>query len=117
MITPGCLSPALASMLVLAIVGAALAQDASPPPWADEDVQSLVAVPIPSQPRKTAAPEAPDVITERWFEATSDEQRRDVVLDVLAGIGMGVYAPDGTPILFGAEKAEDDPWLYDFEVA
>jgi len=77
----------------------------------------LVDVPVPAEPRVPTDPEAPDVLAERWFAAASDEARRDIILDVLAGIGMGVYTTDGTPILYGAERSEDDPWLYDYEVA
>lgn len=78
---------------------------------------TLVAVPVPTEPRLPSAPAAAKDIAGRWLAASSDEQRRDVLLDVLSGIGMGVYTMDGRPILYGAEQDVSDPWLYDFEVA
>ena len=115
-----------ASALVISLVvlpaGAASpmsAQSAEPSPVSQAvvPIPALVDVPVPSQPRLPGTPESPEVIAQDWFAVSSDEERRDIVLDVLAGIGMGVYTMDGTPILFGAEQRIDDPWLYDFEVA
>lgn len=37
-------------------------------------------------------------------------------LALLAGLGIGVYTPDGTRVQAGSETGEDDFWLYDFQI-
>ena len=112
-----------ALFLAIVIIGSAAtpaqAQEASPSSGALPEVpdRTLVDVPVPSEPRLPGTPDSTGIIAERWFAASGDAERRDVILDVLAAIGLGVYSGDGTPILLGAERSIDDPWLYDFEVA
>ena len=113
---------ALVISLVILLAGVAApaqAQSAEPSPGdlPDVPIRTLVDIPVPAEPYLPTAPEEPEVIAEHWLAATSDEERRDIVLDVLSGIGLGVYTMDGTPILFGAETSIEDLWLYDFEVA
>jgi hypothetical protein len=47
--------------------------------------------------------------------AQDDAARRTAVLSVLRGVGIGVYTPDGDPVIAGAERADDDVWIYDFQ--
>jgi hypothetical protein len=119
MVVRRALVPILMMVLVLGVPAPAQAQEVSPPAGLPDlpPPRALVAVPVPAEPRLPGAPEAPEAIATAWFAASSDEQRRDIVLDVLAALGLGVYTMEGTPILFGAEQGVDDPWLYDFEVA
>ncbi len=50
-------------------------------------------------------------------EALYDPSRVDVgVVSLLALMGVGIYAPDGTPVREGAEHEAGDPWLFDVEV-
>jgi hypothetical protein len=50
------------------------------------------------------------------LDAASDSARRDAILAIFAAVGIGVYAPDGTAIVVGAERSPDDFFAYDFEV-
>jgi len=48
--------------------------------------------------------------------AQTDEGRRDAILAMFAGMGIGVYRGDGAPVVAGAERSAADFWVYDFEV-
>lgn len=43
-------------------------------------------------------------------------RRMDGVIALVAGLGIGIYTPDGRQILPGSETSQDDFLLYDFEV-
>lgn len=49
------------------------------------------------------------------LEAPSDEARMDAVVDVLAALHIGVYTPEGEPIVTGAERSAADFVVYDFQ--
>ncbi len=50
-------------------------------------------------------------------DALYDPARVEVgVVSLLALMGIGIYARDGTPIRAGAEHGAGDPWMFDLEV-
>lgn len=75
---------------------------------------------IPGQANPTpfavgARPE-PAAAAAAVLDAPSDAARRDALLAIFAAVGIGVYTPDGTAIVIGAERSPDDFFAYDFEV-
>ncbi len=105
-------------LLVAGLPSLGLAQDAGDRTGPGErPVRTLVPIPTPLEPGLPTVPRAPAELAAEWLSSSSDEARRDLLLEVMSGIGLGVYSAAGAPILFGAERSPDDPWLYDFEVA
>jgi hypothetical protein len=58
----------------------------------------------------------PAALADAVVGAASDQARQQAVIAALVGIGLGVYAPDGTPVVAGAERSSTDFIVYDFEV-
>jgi hypothetical protein len=50
------------------------------------------------------------------LDAPSDAARRDAILAIFAGVGIGVYTPNGAPMVVGAERSPDDFFAYDFQI-
>jgi len=101
-------STALAAATATA-TATATAGEPSPAPSAGETPPSGPARTPGTQPDPTAAADA-------VLSATTEDDRIAAIMNVLAGIGIGVHGTDGTPILYGAERNASDFWLYDFEV-
>jgi predicted nucleic acid-binding Zn-ribbon protein len=49
-------------------------------------------------------------------EAKSEQEVADRLRDALRKIHVGIYTPDGRQILAGAERSQNDLFLYDFQV-
>ncbi len=48
--------------------------------------------------------------------SSSEDEIREVLSEILARIGIGIYTVHGQPIRVGGERGEDDFYLYDYEV-
>ena len=71
----------------------------------------------PTGPQPTIGPFAdPESAAAAVLAATDPGARRAAVLAVLGAVGIGIYASDGSPIIQGAERSENDFWVYDFEL-
>lgn len=68
-------------------------------------------VPIVTVPSAADPVAAADAV----LDAADDTVRYAAVLGLLGGVRLGVYAPDGHPVVAGAERSADDVWIYDFE--
>ncbi len=73
---------------------------------------------VAPQPQAVAVDAARDPVAAAAavLGASSDIARRDGILAVFAAAGIGVYTPDGHPVVVGAERSSADFFVYDFEV-
>jgi hypothetical protein len=65
---------------------------------------------------KEAALSSVKSLADRIVAAPTDDARYKVLLDVMRQLNIGVYTSTGTVLVKGAERGEQDFYLYDFEV-
>jgi hypothetical protein len=56
------------------------------------------------------------LLADRAWAASDEKAARAVIEDLCRKIGLGVYTADGTPVIAGSERNQDDFFIYDFEV-
>ena len=55
-------------------------------------------------------------LAERVSQARNDQERQQVLLEILDALNVGVYKSTGAAVLRGAERAQGDFYLYEFEL-
>lgn len=55
-------------------------------------------------------------LANRLTSAGSNQERARAMLFVMRALNIGVYTPEGVPIVVGAERSSTDFFLYDFEL-
>jgi len=93
------------SVLLLASMACSLLEDAIG--LSGDDGASLAGL---------SGPALAEELADRVTSARSNKSREQILLQVMDAVHLGVYAPEGQPVVRGAERGWGDFYLYDFEV-